>query len=333
MGIRHDFTELDEKMDNLTLTDEAKESVLHSMQSFSDSRIMTLAQDMSQAVHEALDADLDRDGFRALVVDRIQPRLAEMQSLRDDFFSSSAGGPAETSSRFEAVIEGVENSRLMHSFDRWSSKLGNSSTEAATKPLLLHAAAPQKTAQPRVLETEGGVKAQLWEFFQDIHQTFRDELGDLKQEFIDTYSPSAIKAAIHEQVEDMKQDMRDTVSVMKEDLHDTLSPSAIKAQMQDYISEMKREMTGQMEDAKQDVRNALSPKKQVENLKKGWHNSFHSMFQSGSEAGDDIAEADASLMQCIAQLVEGNPDTFMECSMQALSLCIDLVRTMFAPTP
>merc|ERR1712151_533655 len=104
---------------------------------------------------------------------------------------------------------------------------------------------------------------------------------------------------------------------------------------------MKQQMVDQYEDTKQDVRDTLSPRKQMANLKQSFHDSFHSMlsprrFRSSVGAGavgDDVAQADDSLMQCMAQLVDGDPESFLECSMQALSLCIDLVRSMFAPSP
>merc|ERR1712048_394946 len=116
---------------------------------------------------------------------------------------------------------------------------------------------------------------------------------------------------------------------------------ALHGRMRGKMSDMRQTMVDQVEHTKEDVGDMLSPRRQIDSFKQNFRSRFHSMFSprrvgqnvqsTAPEVGEEIAEADNSLMECLEQFVTGKPEELLQCSIRALSLCIDMVRSMFGP--
>mmetsp|Transcript_101310 Transcript_101310/g.285684 ORF Transcript_101310/g.285684 Transcript_101310/m.285684 type:complete len:454 (+) Transcript_101310:110-1471(+) len=319
-NIREQSPHIDSKMDTLTLTQEMKESVMRVMRSLGDFRVESVARDMTAAVQEALDFSLDREGLRDLILQRLQPRLDELHQLRDEIFPHFRREGDAGKGYFDRLADGIERSRLMQEFDRWTSRTSTGPASAQMRHL-------QADSFGDPDELDGSVMDQLREFFTEIHDSFRFELQSMKDDLNEMFSIANVKETVKEtfmdvkqgvrdQIDEIKQDFHDEVSGMRQQVRDTFSPKAVKQNLHDQI---------------RTVKESLSPR----NAKAAMKKRLSDMFSYGYGGADDESDGAVAtaggpgVMECMASAFALNPVSLLTCSMHAMSFCVDLVRSLF----
>merc|ERR1712048_1301896 len=112
------------EMDKLKVSAETKEDVLKMMSAISDNRVVRLANDVEDALHDAATYSLSREAFKISLAKKLESKMDDMQELREEYYPHIGAGDEITEGKgsFQAVLDSLEDTEMMKAFDAWKSK-------------------------------------------------------------------------------------------------------------------------------------------------------------------------------------------------------------------
>merc|ERR1712224_526017 len=104
--------------------EDVKEDILKVMWSISDNRVVALANELKDVMHDAANVSLDRDSFKALVIHRLGPQMAQLNELKSELFPERTGEETgiDGKSHFQALFKAMEHTNMMEAFDKWKAE-------------------------------------------------------------------------------------------------------------------------------------------------------------------------------------------------------------------
>lgn len=262
-------------------------------------------------MHDAATFSLSREAFKTSLAQKLESKMDDIQELRQEYFPNE--GAADVSvggkERFQAVLDSLEDTKMMKSFDAWKLKEEEQIT---------------KEKQKIIKDTKDVAK-------KDVEKvTEVERAAELAEE--------AKEAQEKLELDQKRPFFRTTGRRLGEDL----TAGGVNIQLKEFMTEMKRQFGDSFKKPDRSLNDWREPMKSGAGEFGGSDGGYPANgggypaggggdYQGeGEEGGLSLrtAEKGVGMMECALQVFSMNPEGCIICGLQAMTYVMDMMREM-----